>query len=474
MRLFKRGGGGSTVSRSGAVDGRRVARRFRPETAGLEGRSLLSTFTVTNTSGSVADRGSLPWAVQQANYQSPGLDFIKFAIPGAGPHVIHVTDTLYLNQQTVVDATTQPGYSGTPLVTIQGDGKPASLFLLHADSSGSTIRGFAMVGYTANAVTIFNQSQGNWILNNYIGFAYDANGAATLNRTYPGAAQAAGLGIQSSFNTVRWNTISGVYNGVNIGGDGGATWDGTTYKTNAIQDNQIGTDPSGSTAAGFGNDSDGIFLWSGARENFIGPGNVLSGNKSSGVELLHSSNTVNVIFSNMIGVDRTGMKPIPNGELGVLIAGGGTYNVVGGPFGGNVVSANVLGGINLGTSMWGGANGNWVQNNIVGLNLAQTAVVGTQQVGIGVESGSSYNSISNNVVGGNVYNGFVLSDATGNYVGLNDIGRAAGGASFPNVNYGVVLLNKSTQNWIWYNRFGSNGKGPVYSDSTSTSNAITT
>lgn len=449
---------------------RRADRGFRPEACMLEERRVLSTFTVTNTSGSTTVEGSLPWAVQQANYFSPGLDYIHFAIPGPGPHVIHVTDTLYLNEQTVVDGRSQPGYAGSPQVVIQGDGKPPSLFLLHLQSSGSTIRGLAMVGYTANAVTIFNDSQGNWILDNYMGFAYDAAGRVTLNKAY--AAESAGIGIQSSYNTVRWNTISGVYNGVNMGGDGFKPWDGTEYRQNAIMENRIGTDPTGSTANGFGNDSDGIFLWSGARANFLGPGNTISGNKSAGVELLHSTNNNNVIFSNMIGLDRTGMNAIPNGELGVLISGGASGNAVGGPFGGNVISANVLGGINLGTALWGGAHGNWVQNNIVGLNVVQSAVVGSQNVGIGVEAGSTYNSISDNVVAGNVANGFVLSEATSNYVGSNDIGRASWGYWFPNRYFGVALMNKSNWNWIWSNRFGSNGQGSYYVDPNSSGNSI--
>lgn len=450
---------------------RRAVRGFRPEASPLEGRRLLATFMVTNTSGSASDQGSLPWAVEQANYHSAGLDVITFNIPGAGPHVIRVTDTLYLNEQTVVDATTQPGYAGSPLVTIHGGGTPASIFLLQQQSSGSTIQGFAMVGYTANAVTIFNTSQGNWIQNNYMGFAYDAAGRIQLNNAYT-TQPTAGVGIQSSFNTIRWNTISGVYNGVNVGEDIGGTWSGTNYKTNSIQWNQIGTDPTGATAAGFGNDSDGIFLGAGASENFLGPENVLSGNKSSGAEMLHPSNKGNVVFANRIGLDRAGTAAIPNGEVGVLLANGATGNAVGGPFGGNFIAANPLGGIVLGTSAWGAASANWVQNNVVGLNAGQTAIVGSQNVGITVENGSSVNSITGNVVAGSLSHGFLLSQATGNYVASNWIGQSYSGAAFPNQVYGVVLLSSSRQNWIWQNAFGANGRGTVYADASSTGNAI--
>ncbi|MDR3622068.1 MAG: NosD domain-containing protein [Paludisphaera borealis] len=450
-------------------------KRFFPEVFGLEDRSLLSTFTVTNTSGDASTQGSLPWAIQQSNYSSPGLDIVKFNLQGAAPFIIDVNSTLYLNDQVVIDGESQPGYAGKPLVVVRGNASVPSIFLLQGaggqTSSGSTIQGLAMSNYTANAVTIFTSSQGNWIQNNYMGFYYDGSNTLHTNKQFT-SQPAAGVGLQSSFNTIRFNTMSGLYNGVNIGQDIGGSWSGAIYKTNSIQYNNIGTDPTGSTASGFGNDSDGVFLAAGAQENFIGPGDVLSGNKSSGVELLHPSTKLNVVFANMIGLDKSGMTAIPNGELGVLIANGSGSNAVGGPFGGNVIAANPLGGISLGTASFPGAPGNWVQNNIVGLNVAQTAVVGTQAVGINVESGASANSITGNIVAGNSVNGFQVSNATGNYMASNFIGQASSGVWFPNKGFGVALLPKANSNWVVSNTFGSNGQGSIYVDSAAVGNAL--
>lgn len=314
----------------GRRTGTRERRRtFSPKVTVLEPRELMATYVVTNTSDSASVQGSLRWAVTEANYTSKGLDYINFQLPGDGPYEINITDTLFLNDQVVIDGTSQPGYNGCPVVSIIGASTTTSLFLLQADpsegtsSTSSTIQGLSLSNYRANAITILSNSTSNWIQKNWIGFRIDVGfdvhlttDAFTPPNFYP-----AGVGIQSNFNVIRENTISGVYNGIIMGEGVNAT--SQVYKTNSIRNNNIGTDHYGTTSEGYGNLSDGIFLGSGARENFIGPDNVISGNESAGVELLHQTNTKNVIFRNRIGTDNAGAVSIPNGELGVLIANGG-------------------------------------------------------------------------------------------------------------------------------------------------------
>ncbi|MEJ7637842.1 MAG: hypothetical protein WKF75_07650 [Singulisphaera sp.] len=338
-------------------------RATAPRLESLETRTLLSTtYTVTNRSADRNIRGSLPWAVQQSNYTTRGLDYITFKIPGAGVHPIILNETLYLNDHVVIDGTSQLANNGSPLIYVQGvvtGSRPVpSLFLLQNDpsqdtnSSGSTIQGLGMYSYTANAVTIFAGSTGNFIQNNWMGFYLDGtNGNGPYLTTAVSNTTPAGVGVQSSFNTIRGNTISGVFNGIIMGED--LNQNAADYVTNSIQGNNIGTDPTGSTSARYGNQSDGIFLGSGSRRNFLGPDNVLSGNASAGVELLHPTNTGNVIFRNKIGTDRSGNVSIGNGELGVLLANGATGNAVGGPFGGNIISGNGLAGVSLGTGAFG-------------------------------------------------------------------------------------------------------------------------
>jgi len=451
-------------------------RTFRPRLEQLETRELLSSYMVTNTSGDPTVPGSLPYAITQANYVTRGLDYIFFNIPGAGSHVMSINQTLYINDQTVIDGTSQPGYKGVPLISVQGNSSVPSLFLLHNDpahgvnSSGSTIQGLDLYDYTANGVTILNTSQGNFIQNNWIGFYQDVAGAIHLNSALFNFTSS--VGIQSSFNTIRNNTLDGGYNAIVMGEDPTGPWSGTVYKTNSIQFNMIGTDPTGMTTAGYGNTSDAIFLGAGAQQNFLGPTNVLSGNQINAVELLHYSNVGNVLFKNNIGTNATGAGALGNGHLGVLFAGGAHGNEIGGPFGGNVIAANALGGISLGTSGFGNAVQNFVQSNIVGLNGSQSAVLGIQNVGLSIQSGSTGNLVNYNVFAGATQHGVVISAATGNGVNQNWIGLSTSGVGFANGAFGIALLSGGSFNYILGDYFGPNRLGPYYIDPAAVGNDI--
>ncbi len=431
--------------------------------------AAVTTYIVTNTSSSVTTSGSLPWAVQQANYTTPGFDRIRFNIPGAGPHTITLVGTLYLNDTVAIEGNTEPGWTmQAPMIWVEGGANVPSLFLLQNDtgtgrtSSGSAIMGLGMVRYTSNAITIMPGSQGNWIQQNLIGFR--PNGANVTRNTSTGLAgvgTSRGIGIASSYNVVRWNTISGVDNAITIGL---ASMQGAPYKTNSIRQNNIGTDPTGTITAGYGNLGDGIFLGEGASENFLGPSNVISGNGSAGIELFHSTNRGNVLFRNYIGLDVTGKVKLGNGELGVLFTRGATYNAIGGSFGGNFIAGNTYGGISLGQSSWGAASVNWVQNNTIGLNI-DGVVMGGQQVGVSINSGSRQNLVAGNVIGGHTQHAVIVGDptakgTTANSVNNNYLGRTLDGTQVANGGFAVMFLNGGF-NYMLDNLLGTNTLGPV-------------
>ena len=80
---------------------------------------LLATFTVTDTSDNVSDTGSLRYAITQSNLTGPNT--IDFKISGTG--VQTMTPATALPAATVpvtIDGTTQPGYSGKPLIVLDG------------------------------------------------------------------------------------------------------------------------------------------------------------------------------------------------------------------------------------------------------------------------------------------------------------------------------------------------------------------
>lgn len=90
----------------------------------LEPRQLMSaTYTVTNTLDN-SHHGSLRWAINQVNKDAgkKGPDAIAFDIPGSGTQTIAPLSQLPMIKYSVtLDGTTQPGYSGSPLIDINGD-----------------------------------------------------------------------------------------------------------------------------------------------------------------------------------------------------------------------------------------------------------------------------------------------------------------------------------------------------------------
>jgi len=449
-------------------------------------------YTVTSSASSGA--GSLNDTITQANYKGGDLNVINFNIPSKGGVVeIVLSQTLYIARLMVLNGFTQPGYQGSPLIRINANGNASGIALVGnvagvppfsdgrtATSSGSTIQGFQIVNYYSNAITIFNESQGNYIQNNWLGFYRTLSGSYVRNVVaHPGCR---GVGLRSSFNHIRNNTISGVDNGITIGEDPLGIPTGTAYKTNSIRDNFVGTDPTGTIQVG--NDSDGIFLGAGARQNFIGPGNVLSGMASAGCELLHSTAVGNVIFGNIIGLNAAGDAAIGN-QVGVYVANGAHFNDIGSSNAqyGNVISGNTIGGVAIGAS--NDPSGTWVENNLIGTDKTGTKAVGLQTTGVSVQDGSQHIVVRFNVLAGHTNHGAVFRDCSSNGFFGNWIGRARSGMLIPNAGFGVLLWDASrnyigigsqTPNPPYFvaNSFGANTLGAIGMNGTCLGNVIDT
>ena len=192
-----------------------------------------------------------------------------------------------------------------------------------------------------------------------------------------------------------------------ISGNGvsGVFLNGAGASRNVIQGNYIGTDFSGGLVVS--NADDGITV-NGAPSNTIS-GNVISGNGTNGVFLNGAGAVSNLVAGNFIGTDAAGKLALGNGNGGVTITASG--NLIG-P--GNVISGNPPGGIFL----TGGASGNLVQGNLIGLSAAGTNALPNGGNGISI-SGASSNTIggsvaaARNVISGNTYNGIVHFDGHG-------------------------------------------------------------
>src|SRR5207302_1272396 len=98
-------------------------------------------FVVTSILDSGA--GSLRQAILDAD-ATPGPDIIRFAI-GTGVQTINLVSPLpAIIQPVIIDGTTQPGYTGAPLIELNGAGAGPGADGLLIIAGGSVIRGLVI------------------------------------------------------------------------------------------------------------------------------------------------------------------------------------------------------------------------------------------------------------------------------------------------------------------------------------------
>ena len=99
-------------------------RRRRPSVELLETRQLLSTFVVTNT-GEVPPSAAAVSGERSSNSNGDmtQTNLITFDLGTSGVQTINLLSALpAITQSVTIDGTTEPGYSGTPLVELNGAG----------------------------------------------------------------------------------------------------------------------------------------------------------------------------------------------------------------------------------------------------------------------------------------------------------------------------------------------------------------
>lgn len=220
---------------------------------------------------------------------------------------------------------------------------------------------------------------------------------------------------------------------------------------NVIEGNYLGTDPTGSAAAG--NSEYGIYD-NDTANNLIGgtmpgEGNVISGSKtnpnSAGVLILGNDAIGNQIEGNFIGTDASGAAAIGN-RIGVEIEQNSNRNTIGGtsPGAGNVISGNFAQDIFLTDS----SNRTTVQGNLIGLNASGTTSLSGNNLGIDVSYSNSNtiggtSSAARNVISGHQFGiylyGFSGNQGSYNIVEGNYIGADVTGEDrVPNVTGAVI------------------------------------
>ena len=366
--------------------------------------------TNANNDGS----GSLREAITLAN-ATAGADTITFNIPGAGVKVINLVAPLpEVTDTVVINAATQPGYSGTPLIELNGSNAGFASGLV-ISAGNSTVRGLAIGSFQSSGI-VLRSCNNNLIQGNYIGIDATGTERRQINT---------GLLLSNSSNNIiggtsaaARNVISGNNKGIEIFGAG-----------NTIQGNFIGTNAAGTAAIsnrelGITIVSDPLFTNNLIGGTAAGAGNLISGNSSG----IFTQAPGTIIQGNLIGTDVTGTNAIPN-SAGIQVVAPNT--LIGGltPAARNVISGNSLG------VVFGGA-GSKLQGNFVGTDITGTVALGNTFDGVVASDGALIGgtvSGARNVIAGNQQSNISLGlnnsgqsvTVQGNYIGTDVTGSRA-------------------------------------------------
>lgn len=284
-------------------------------------------FTIVVDRTDDAGPGTLRQALLDAN-AGPGPNAIAFAFPGPGPFTIALQSPLPpITEAARIDGWSQVGFSGRPLVQLDGSAAGAVLTAAQASpaaigssavpgvtglsllSGSNVVRGLALFGFETGLRVA--GPGGNVIEGNFIGT--DTTGALALGNTGDG------LVVTSPCNRIG-SSLRGAGNVIVSNGGRGLYLTGRLAVSNRVEGNFIGTSTAelpGSLA--LGNGTDGVALGSSAAHNWIGgiepaAGNWIAFNRGSGVVLEPTAGTANTVVGNSI---------YANGGLGIDLGGDG-------------------------------------------------------------------------------------------------------------------------------------------------------
>ncbi|MGH3030948.1 MAG: CSLREA domain-containing protein, partial [Gaiellaceae bacterium] len=400
-----------------------------------------------------------------------------------------------------------------PCVGVDG---PAGGFGLTADFNGISISGIAATG-SLTGIRAIDSSSGFTASNNWLGVRLDGTAGANnvgmfidpdSNGATIGGTTAAGRNVFANNNNTGLD-IEGADNAVVAGNYFGVGPDGTAAPTN---DTPTQIEITGSTAGGgftaTGNVVGGTPSAGEATSQACdGPCNVIvrsTDGSSAGIDLNGDGPGLNEmpagqtsIRGNYIGFDATGAGEPGNLNAGISI-GGADQVTVGGPAAGD---GNRITGASTGISGFG--DDLTIQNNVIGLNFAQTAMSADPPSTFGilanVPAGStatiSGNRIARPALGGTgtiaVQNaGTGVADITGNTIGQGINGESLlGGATgielsagqgghvvdanvVHNVGGNAILIDESNSNEITGNDIDGSGAAGISIVAGSSSNTV--
>lgn len=200
-------------------DRQAIAGKLVTATATFAINSILDSPDVLPGDGICSDSSgncTLRAAIMEANALG-GTDTINFDISPSGPKTISPTSLLpVINGTVIINGTTQPGFSGMPIIEVKGSSIGGAVILSVAGSN-CTIRG--LVVNSVDGVGINVMGSNNKIIGNFIG--------TDLSGTVAQGCADAGIVILTSGNTVG-GTAPGEANLIAFNGDGVSVRDGSS------------------------------------------------------------------------------------------------------------------------------------------------------------------------------------------------------------------------------------------------------
>jgi uncharacterized repeat protein (TIGR01451 family)/CSLREA domain-containing protein len=353
-------------------------------------------------------------AIIAANTNS-GADTINFQI-GTGAQTITLTSALpTVIDAVTIDGTTQPGFSGKPIIELNGDGLAKGIPGLLLGAGNSTVRGLVINRFDSSGIEIStnnNVIQGNFIGTNVAGTSAMGNSQS-------------GILITGGSNNLIGGTSAEARNVISGNLNHGVLILGSTATGNQVKGNIIGLDFSGTNTVS--NFSDGVSIFA-SPDNIVGGAesgarNVISGNSGKGVSILISDSTGNQVVGNFIGTDITGTLDRGNGIDGIdffngvdCIIGGATTESR------NVISGNGGFGIRMNLS-----SGNQIKGNFIGTRADGAGAIINNGHGISIANSSNDNLIGGtasgeaNTIANNLGAGVFVEQGTGNSIQSNSI-----------------------------------------------------
>lgn len=314
-------------------------------------------------------------AIEQSNFNA-GADVIRFVIGGGGAATISVGGgPLEVTGPLTLDATTQAGFAGVPIIHLDfgGGGIFPGLSIM---AGPSLVRGFVIGGFSAEGIAIF---------------ANDVTvETCYLGTNTAGTAPSSNLrGLGSSGDRSRIGGLApGAGNLISGNSFGGATLAGNEA---LFQGNTVGTDVTGSVALANGIFGVGVLL---TGNDGVLQKNLVSGHASVGIRIEGDRASV---ASNRVGTNAAATAAVPNFFAGIYLVGvdQGLIGSELGPASSNIVSGNNGDGIRV-----AGSTGVGVLGNFVGTDATGQLALGNEFNGIHVEAAGAVPSADIQIGGG--------------------------------------------------------------------------